>query len=283
MVDQPVVPADERRHPAGTNRSWCEAWGFDFVAPAAELGGFARIAVFPRQQTAWFWAGVVGRGRRYLLCRDHDLRAPANPSVLEVRGVGLWMHAICETALEHWTVAMEAFALEFDDPYEAWRSERGDREGLAFDLEWESEPDQAVWVQNTPEAGRYEVACTVNGDLQTTDNTWTIAATGRRYHEWGLLLSPSSRPADPQSLRTITGTETIAGSGPVAENSASGPIEVNCTSGPVEVVRSSGPVEVIGVAPLLAEGADGRPVQVLQTLVAASSGWSWHQEVTLPA
>ncbi len=243
MLDDPVVAADERRHLAGTDRSWSEAWGFDFVAPEAELGGFARIAVFPRQQTAWFWAGVVGRGRRYLLCRDHDLRAPANPNVLEVRGVGLWMHAICETALEHWTVAMEAFALEFDDPFEAWRSERGDREGLAFDLEWECEPDQAVWVHNTSEAGRYEVPCTVNGDLQVGEESWTIAATGRRYHEWGALLRP---PAVGVGLR---------------------------------VAASAGSGEVIGVAPLLAEGNDGRSIRILQTLVAEDSGWSWRQEV----
>ena len=186
-----VNALDERRHKAeGVNPWWGESWGFDFATRTGDgevIGGFTRILVYPRQHKCWFWAGIVGENRSYVLCRDHDLAMPITP-VLEVRGGSLWTHAICETPLEHWTVAMEAYALAFDDPFEAWRTEHGDRVGLAFDLEWESTTEAArfnpsVHVQST----RYDVPCEVNGVLQVGDDEWTIAAHGWRHHEWGIL------------------------------------------------------------------------------------------------
>jgi hypothetical protein len=102
--------------------------------------------------------------------------------VLELRGSSLWTHAICETPLDHWTVAMEAFAVAMDDPFDAWRGERGDRIGLAFDLEWENEPNAAVWSVTD---ARYEVPCQVNGELLLGAQKWTVATTGTRSHSWG--------------------------------------------------------------------------------------------------
>ena len=82
-------------------------------------------------------AALVGHGRRLVLVRDQDLEAPRG-AVLDLRGQGLWMSVTCETPLEHWSVGLEAFAVGFDDPLEAWGTERGDLVGLAFDLEWEA-------------------------------------------------------------------------------------------------------------------------------------------------
>ena len=183
----PVTRRDERRHPTGGQRWWGESWGFEFALPDASLGGFVRHTVYPRRNIAWFWAAIVGEGRSYVLCRDHDLAPPADPNVIEVRGGGLWSHAICETPLEHWTVAMEAYAVEFEDRTEAWRQERGDRIGLAFDLEWESFATAAVWAHTDAGMVRYELPCEVHGDLQMGDESWTIAGLGWRHHEWGLL------------------------------------------------------------------------------------------------
>ena len=119
-----------------------------------------------------------------MLCRDVDLALPADPDVLELRGDALWTHAICETPLEHWTVAMEAFAVALDDPFDAWHGERGDRIGLAFDLEWENHAGELRW---TGDSG-YRVACTVNGDLQVGDESWTsLSAAGHRWHSWGIM------------------------------------------------------------------------------------------------
>lgn len=193
-----VSAVDERRHKVeGTHPWWGESWGFDFATRTANgeaIGGFTRIGVYPRQQKCWFWAGIIGENRSYVLCRDHDLVLPTTP-VLELRGGSLWTHAICETPLEHWTVAMEAYALAFDDPFEAWRTEHGDRVGLAFDLEWESIGSYAHFTSSAHlQSTRYDVACEVNGILQVGDDEWTIAATGSRHHEWGILDWSSVAP-----------------------------------------------------------------------------------------
>jgi hypothetical protein len=201
-----VNSVDERRHKAeGTNPWWGESWGFDFATRTADgeaIGGFTRIAVYPRQQKCWFWAGVVGENRSYVLCRDHDLVLPTTP-ILELRGGSLWTHAICETPLEHWTVAMEAYALSFDDPFEAWRTEHGDRIGLAFDLEWESSIGAARFIPSAHiHSTRYEMPCEVNGILQVGDDEWTIAAQGSRHHEWGILDWSTVAPY--RSANTLT-------------------------------------------------------------------------------
>jgi hypothetical protein len=178
---------DEKRHPAGRDPWWGESWGFEFGAADGSVGGFVQITVYPRRNVAWFWAAIVGEGRKYILCRDHDVTPPANPDVLEVRGVSLWSHAICETPLEHWTVAMEAYAVELDDPFVAWSGERGDRVGLAFDLEWESLASSPVRAHTNPAVERYDVPCEVNGVLQIGDSTSTVVYEGWRHHAWGHL------------------------------------------------------------------------------------------------
>jgi hypothetical protein len=217
---QQVTAADERRHKAeGTSAWWGESWGFDFATRTADgeaIGGFTRIAVYPRQQKCWFWAGIVGENRAYVLCRDHDLALPTTP-VLELRGGSLWTHAICETPLEHWTVAMEAYALSFDDPFEAWRSEHGDRIGLAFDLEWETLNTAARFSSSAHVSStRYDVPCEVNGILQVGDDEWTIAATGSRHHEWGILdwsaVGPYRRENGSMSEGSMVDTSTVEAS-----------------------------------------------------------------------
>jgi hypothetical protein len=183
----PLQPTarDERRHRSGPHRWWGETWAFD----AAEDGGpalFARLTVYPRRPVAWFVAGVVRPGEAYVLCRDDGLDPPRQPLVPEIRGEGLWSHVVCETPFDHWTVAMEAYAVALDDPTEAWRLERGDRIGLAFDLEWE----QAGPVQTdgtNPALHGYSLPCTVSGTLQVGSDAHQLTASGRRSHHWGVL------------------------------------------------------------------------------------------------
>jgi hypothetical protein len=128
---------DDRRHEPTDDPWWAEIWEFEFAVPDATMAMFTRLAVYPNLgpigQT-WFWAAVVRKGRPYVLCRDQEIAAPNPAWPLEIRGGSLWSHAICETPFDHWTVAMEAFAVGFDDPMEAWRAERGDKVGLALIL-----------------------------------------------------------------------------------------------------------------------------------------------------
>ena len=244
----------ERAHRPGPERWWAESWGFTFALPHAELpkpvagrssgwlGGFVEFTVLPRQRQAWFCAGVVGEGRPYVLCRDHDLAAPVDANVFEVRGGGLWAHAICETPGEHWTVAMEAFALAFDDPLDAWGPELGDRVGLAFDLEWEGSAKRITSeTTDAPDSGRYCTPCEVNGVLQFGDDEWEIAGVGARSHRWGI-------PVEHDLARW-----------------RSGPLDAHANGATPD--RAT-----LAVAPFLAELADdpdakvARPIQIRRTL-----------------
>lgn len=179
-------PVDERRHVVGPSPWSGETWGFDVADAASGLAAFVQLTVHPNRRTCWFWAGVRATGRPYVLCRDLDIAAPAHP--LEIRGSALWSHLICETPFEHWTVAMEAYAVALEPPYEAWGAERGERVGLAFDLEWEStgapELDQGEAVSG------YQLACEVNGELQVGHDRFAIAGFGTRHHHWGAIDPP---------------------------------------------------------------------------------------------
>jgi hypothetical protein len=73
---------------------------------------------------------VAWRGR-WLVVRE-DEAPPAVDGT--IRAEGLWLSLVCETPGEHWSVAMEAFALAVDDPAE----DRGDLVPLGFDVEWEA-------------------------------------------------------------------------------------------------------------------------------------------------
>jgi hypothetical protein len=252
------VSSHERAHKSTSSLWWGEAWGFDFIAGGTGtavsdatgdvLGGFVRLAVYPNQRACWFWAAIVGSKRTYVLCRDHDLDPPADTNVFEVRGGSLWSHAICETPLEHWTVAMEAYALAFDDPSEAWRSERGDRVGLAFDLEWESDARTARWIEADAGVTRYELPCEVNGTLQLGDEEWTIAGDGTRHHEWGQLdwLGPIARRGHSQ---LIVGTDLLAPDLPAPDLSV------------LDLSNSA-----VLVAPLLIDSADSAAKPALRLL-----------------
>lgn len=234
MTTPALARSFERAHRSGVDNWWAESWGFTFALPDAEgvgeagigwLGGFVEVTHLPRQRKAWLCAGIVAEGRPYVLCRDHDLAAPADPNTFDLRGDGLWAHAICETPGEHWTVAMEAFAVSFDDPQEALGNEHGDRIGLAFDLEWESERADLT-VEAIAEIddewgpqGRYATTAEVNGVLQLDDEEWEIAATGSRTHAWGMLFGThASKPsttwrADPTEkvdTRVLTDRHTLA-------------------------------------------------------------------------
>ena len=176
MVDS----RDEGRHVAGSGGRWEESWAFDFALPDASLGGYVRIGLRPSEGRAWFWAALAGGGRSLVTVREHDIDLP-KPGSLEVRASGLWADFICETALEHWTVGIEAFGVSLDDAREAYRGERGDRVAIGLDLEWEAlapaiEPDCA---------SRYEQACTVHGEILEGSTRTDFTGTGWRTHAWG--------------------------------------------------------------------------------------------------
>ncbi len=182
-----VAARDERRHPPGPEPWWGESWYFDFATADASLGGFVRLGLYPNQGVAWYWAALVGQGRRLVLVRDHDLEAPAGRQ-LEIRGQGIWSAVNCETPLDHWSIGLEAFAVALDDPTEAYRGERGDLVGLGFDLEWEAQAPAfgPIGLAAPGPGAGYGQTCQVTGEILVGDEQLEFDGTGHRGHHWGV-------------------------------------------------------------------------------------------------
>ena len=181
------TPADEHAHPGVAPAGWEESWSFDFVTADERLAGFARLALHPVEGRAWWWAAVVGHGRPYVLAKEHDIVPPKPPS-LEIRASGLWAEIICEEPFEHLSVGLEAFALAFDDPTDAYGAERGQPVPLGFDLGWEALSPPAALARGTTgtaAAAGYGQDCAVHGEVLVGRERLRLAGTGRRTHAWG--------------------------------------------------------------------------------------------------
>ena len=129
---------------------------------------------------AWYHAFLVGAGRPTVAVIDQDVPIPAN--TLEIRTHGLWADHICETALDHWTVVNEAHAVAVDDPAELYGRAHGTQTPIAIDLEWETDGEPYPYSGVT----RYEIPCTVHGEILVGDETIDFAGHGQRDHSWGV-------------------------------------------------------------------------------------------------
>lgn len=187
-------PDDEARHipdPDGGGERWGEHWSFEYWAPGAALGCSVRLTLVPGSGVAWFWAALVGPGRPLVAVRDCEVALPRGRS-LEVRGPGLWADLVCETPMEHWSVGLEAAAVAYDDPLEAWGGERGDPIPFGLDLEWEldgCEPDQWELEQGQMpgdhEARGYRQFGRVSGGVAVGSQRLVADGWGARSHRWG--------------------------------------------------------------------------------------------------
>ena len=174
-----VQPSDERSHEPTDASGWQEAWDFTFVVPDLSLAGYLRLAVVSGQRAAWCWAAIVGTNQPLIAVRHHELSLPTGwPH--EVRGEGLWCGVFCETPLEHWTIGLEAFGVAFDDPTDAWGSERGELVPIGFDLEWEDDVDAAT----TEVDCGYRRWCGVHGEVLVGTEALEVTAAGWRSHTW---------------------------------------------------------------------------------------------------
>jgi hypothetical protein len=189
---------DERRHAPGPDRWWAERYRFELVATDGWLG--VEFTLLPRLRHTWFVAYWVAPGQPVVLCRDVEVPMPSVPSVLEIRSSALWSHAICEEPLDRWTVAMEAYALRLepgpDTQADHGEDERGERIGLAFDIEWERTSSNAFdsWgspaISGPDDVAGYEFGALAYGDIQVGEQTFPVhEAVGRWQHQWGSLQS----------------------------------------------------------------------------------------------
>lgn len=178
----PLTDADEHAHAAGPERLWGESWYFDFTNRAGTLGGYVRLGLYPNLGVAWYWACLVGEGRPLVTVIDHDVALPRAGS-LEVRADGLWADHTVETPFDHVTLGCEAFAVGVDDPAEVYGDLRGERVPFGLDLEWETDGNGLYpWIGTT----RYEVSCTVHGQILVGDEEIDFDGIGQRDHSWGV-------------------------------------------------------------------------------------------------
>lgn len=179
--DQSAVAAsDEGRHAPGPEPLWNESWYFDFAAADGSLGGYVRLGLYPNLGVAWYWACLVGEGRPLVTVIDHEVPLPRTG--LEVRTDGLWADHNLETALDHWSLGCEAFAVGVDDPTEVYGDLRGDRVPFGFDLEWETDGGPYPY----PGVDRYEVPCRVTGEVLVGQERIELDGPGQRDHSWGV-------------------------------------------------------------------------------------------------
>ncbi len=78
-VPEGLLAVDERFHDVGDGQWWGESWYFDFASRDGSVGGYVRIGFYPNQQACWYWACLVGEGRRPVMVVDHDVPVPRSP------------------------------------------------------------------------------------------------------------------------------------------------------------------------------------------------------------
>jgi hypothetical protein len=167
----------EGRHEPSGRPAWEESWSFDALAPDGTTL-FVRLTLRPGDGVAWYWAYVCEPGRGVYVVRDGSVRPPRPPG-LEIRADGLWAELICETPFEYWSIGLEAFAVRLDDPFDAFRGERGERLPVGLDAEWELEAEPVT------EPGAYTQAGRMRGLLLLGDRRVEVDLPAIRRHAWG--------------------------------------------------------------------------------------------------
>lgn len=174
-------PVDEGFHDVGDGQWWGESWYSDFATRDGTLGGYVRIGFYPNQRACWYWACLVGEGRRPVMVVDHDV-PPPRLRTLEVRHDGLWADHTVEVPFDHFTLGCEAFGLVLDGPADAYRPLVGERVPFGLDLEWDTD---GVGYRYPPGTDGYEVPCLVHGEVLVGDERIALDAIGQRDHSWG--------------------------------------------------------------------------------------------------
>lgn len=182
----PIEPRDEKRHDdalTGASESdWVESWDLDFVMDDGDLAATFEMRLQPGSGDAAYSLSLAGNRRPLVTLADLSLRPPKHPG-LEIRAPGLWSEFICQTALDHFTVDVEAFAVSLDDVDEVHRGAYGDRVAVGCELDWET-ADVPVEIANG-----YAVPCRVTGEWLLDEQTIEIDGWGWRRHRWGSLVN----------------------------------------------------------------------------------------------
>lgn len=197
-----------------------ELWS---VAAAPRVAMRLELWTFPEARYAWYSAHLFRPDAPLVTLTE---QAPLRVG-LELRAPGLWADHNLEVPFEHWSLGLEAFALEVDHPAE----DRGLRVPLGFELDWEMEPGRRGVV-----AGGFEQPARVRGEVLLGVDRHELDTVGWRSHRRVSALG--SDRTGPQR-HGVLGDGEVAWTGPVTSP----------TPEPWGWARSAIPVGVLRGAP----------------------------------
>ena len=172
---------DEARHDVGDGVLWNESYYFDFAAADGSVGGYVRLGLYPNWGRAWYWACVVGPGRKLVLVADNEVPLPA-PGSTDVQTDSLKAIQQISEPFESAHVSLEATAAVLGSPTGAYGGlEHAETIPLTLDLRW----DTNGGVYPYKDLPRYEIPCTVAGSVTAGAETIAVAGSGERDHSWG--------------------------------------------------------------------------------------------------
>ncbi len=219
----PPLATAERRHPvdgamAEPGTTDVPTVGTERPGPTAELYQFelwsatgteavalrVELWTWPAQRQAWFAAHLFRPGSALVTLTE---QAPLR-SGLELRASGLWADHNIEIPFEHWSLGLEAFALEVDHPTD----ERGLRVPLGYELDWEMQP-----TQRRATVGGYEQPARVRGELLVGADRYELDADGWRGHR-----QMTSLPTQPQHHGRMATDRAQAATGGVPSDDRTG-------------------------------------------------------------
>ncbi len=179
--DHNVDPTDEQRHRPDADALWNESHYLDFVAEDGSVAGYVRIGLYPNLGVTWWTAMVVGPDRPVVASVAYDLPVAAG-SGLELEASGFEVAAVVEEPLAGVAVRGTAPARILAEPAAVYRGDAGDPTTVGFDLRWATDGAPYHYLATT----RYEIPCTVAGELTVGGESFSIRSHGQRDHSWGV-------------------------------------------------------------------------------------------------
>lgn len=178
----------------------------EWAATDGSAGGLVRVDVRADRGATAFLAALVRPGRDPVVVIDHDLPLPG--AAIELRAPGIWTELLCEVALDHWTIGLEAFALAVDDAASVGPDTVGDRTPLGLDL------DLDTIAEPVPdgEAG-FAMEIRVHGEVLLADERIELDGTGIRRRRWDGNVPTLARPVPGGATIGSLAVEWPAGDG----------------------------------------------------------------------
>jgi len=211
-----IGPTDERRHDADLAvdndtgaGGWNEVWDLDFVTTDGALAATFSMLLNATTGRAGYALSLVGPTQDLVTLADFDMAGPKPPG-LEVRAPGLWSEFICQVPFDHFTVDVEAFAVQLDDPEAVFEGAYGVRVAVGCELEWETD-GPVVPMFGSPGWEGYAVPCRVTGEWLLDDAVIEIEGWGWRRHRWGQIDTLSAAVTPGAATTTWWRGRTTAG------------------------------------------------------------------------